>query len=62
MFIVKNLKDSLLELLTQSRESEEEAEDVMAGVDIESLTQALCHAARTVYAYELDSTCPFGMK
>lgn len=62
MFIVKNLEESLLALLKDSLASEEEAEEVMAEVDMEALTQALCHAARTVYAYELDSTCPLGMK
>lgn len=62
MFIVKKLEEALLTLLAASLESEEEAEEVMAGIDMDALTQALCHAARTVYAYELDSACPLGMK
>jgi hypothetical protein len=51
MFIVKKLKDALLALLANSLESAEEAEDAMDNVDMDALTQALCHSARTVYSY-----------
>ena len=62
MFIVKKLKDALLALLANSLESAEEAEDAMDNVDMDALTQALCHSARTVYSYEVESNGAFGFR